>query len=80
MFKKNYLTYKSIIDMYEVVENKDPHHLANDFYYPCSIYKDGKKVPALFTERQLVDAIKRAARNPEDFPEKISWWRKIFKK
>jgi hypothetical protein len=66
--------------MYEAVENKDPHHLANDFYYPCSIYKDGKKTPALFTKNQINRAIQRAERNPEDFPEKNSLWRKIFKK
>ncbi len=78
MFKE-YYPFKSYIDMYEVVKNKDPHHLAQRLYYPCIVYREGRKMPALFTENQLLSAIHRASRNPEDIPKKIPWWKKIFK-
>ena len=68
----------SVIELKEVVENKDRRFGSNIYYYPCEIVlKSGKKENALFTESQILKAIERATRNPEDMPEK-SFWEILF--
>jgi len=48
------------------VENKQPHPAANDNYYLVLTDLSGQLTPMLFTERELMIAINRAHKNPED--------------
>lgn len=71
---------KSKVYLNEEVKNKGKHSAAAETYFPCKIIRsDGKVDQALFTKGQLLVAINRAARNPEDMPEptwleKVSVW------
>jgi len=48
-------------------------------YYPCTIeFGNGEKEKALFTKNQIEVALERGLDNPEDFPEKKSFWSKLF--
>ena len=68
---------KSNLDMEEVVENTERKFGSNLEYYPCLI---NKEIVALFTEHEIEIAMKRAARNPEDIHEDISFWNFLFGK
>lgn len=62
---------KSKIYIKERVPNKDRQFGEADYYYPVKIeLSDGAVAMALFTENQLMLALKRALDNEEDFPEK----------
>ena len=60
---------RSKIDTTEEVQNLDRKFGSCLFYLPCMI--DGE--PALFTKSQIDEALARAARNPEDIPNKSFW-------
>lgn len=47
-------------------------------YYPAVIYRSGWTHAALFTEDQIMDAIERARKQPEDAP-KPSWLAKLVR-
>lgn len=70
---------KSVIDMVEVVGNKDRVFGAALEYYPCAvILPSGDEVKALFTLDQINTAVERAERNPEDLPEDKTLWDILF--
>lgn len=73
---------KSIIYLSSIVENKNPHRLASGEYYLVYVSDDeGILFPALFTQREVSQAMLRAAKNPEDAPKaKIGWFRKLLLK
>lgn len=73
---------KSIIYRRSVVENKNPHRLANDTYHLVYVQdEEGKLHPALFTQGDLQRGIIRASRNPEDAPAlKVNWLQKLIQK
>ncbi len=73
---------KSIIYFSSIVENKNPHRLASGEYYLVYVSDDeGTMFPALFTQREVSQALTRAAKNPEDAPRiKIGWFRKLLLK
>lgn len=68
---------KSIIFETERVRNHARRFGSAPLYYPSMVVlKDGQRMPALFTENELQDAIDRARDNPEDVPpERKPWWR-----
>ena len=48
-------------------------------YYPATIvFKDGSEKKAMFKISQINNAVYTAERNPEDWPEDISFWEKLF--
>lgn len=55
-----------MIDVSKRVINKDRRFGSAQAYYRADIRMGGKVYPALFTWAQLVDAMDRAAANPED--------------
>ncbi len=57
---------KSNIHMDDVQVNRDRRFGAEGIYYPAMVHRKGAAVPALFTEAQIKEAIRRAAANPED--------------
>lgn len=73
---------KSIIYLSSIVENKNAHRLANGEYYLVYVSDDeGILFPALFTQREVSQAMLRAEKNPEDAPRAtIGWFRKILLK
>lgn len=73
---------KSIIYLSSLVENKNPHRLASGEYYLVYVSDDqGTLFPALFTQREVSQALTRAAKNPEDAPRvKMGWFRKLLLK
>ncbi len=71
---------KSEIKCTEVIVNKDRKFGAALFYYPVIIENEvGERAGALFTEKELNDALERAERNPEDVEEDVSMWDYMFK-
>jgi hypothetical protein len=42
------------------------------------IFKDGTEEDSLFTKNQIEIALKRGLENKEDFPEKKSFWDKLW--
>ena len=73
---------KSIIYLSNIVENKNPHRLANGEYYLVYLSdNEGLLFPALFTQHEVSQAMIRAAKNPEDAPQaKRSWFKKLLLK
>ncbi len=75
---------KSVIHFEDIVDNKNPHHLARDSYYLVKVVDTtGVAVPALFTYNDIDRAIKRAEKNPEDskgFNDTNSWVRNLLKR
>lgn len=70
---------KSKIHKSEEVGNKDRRFGSALSYYPAMIIDgDGNETPALFTRAQIMEAKKRAARNPEDVPENKTFWERLF--
>jgi hypothetical protein len=62
---------KSKLYIKERVPNKDREFGEAEYYYPVKIeLSDGAVEMALFTENQIITALKRALTNEEDFPEK----------
>ena len=73
------MSCKSTIYKKEAVANEGRKFGSAIEYFPCWIARmDGSEVPALFTQHQIVEAIERAAANPEDVPEKANWLQKVF--
>jgi hypothetical protein len=65
----------------EVVENKERKFGSDTKYYPCIIEISGilgYSENALFTRKQINEAIIRAERNPEDLPEDKTFWEWLF--
>ncbi len=61
---------KSLIELEEVVENKERRFGQNLQYFPCKVVDaDGKEHNALFSASQIEKAVARADTNPEDVPE-----------
>jgi hypothetical protein len=62
-----------------IVANQKPKPGANKEYFALRVQlASGKEVNALFSEKQLADAIKRAEKNPEDVPKAgniFDWFR-----
>ena len=60
------------------VENQDPHPAANLKYshirvqFPC-----GEERSLLFTDKEILRALDRADKNPEDLP-KVNWLRDLL--
>lgn len=51
----------------EIIENTERKFGSWRSYYPCIIiFGNGQKVNALFTRNQILTAVKRAVKNPED--------------
>lgn len=71
---------KSKIYFSEKLENKKRKSAAARFYYPAEIVlKNGTTKKALFTSNELMSAIERANKNPENFPvSSDSFWRRYF--
>ena len=71
---------KSVIYLNSLVENQNPHHLANESYYLVYISDaDGVMYPALFTNDSIGKAITRATQNPEDAPPiTMGWFKKLL--
>ena len=70
---------QSIIYFEEVVRNKERKFGSQNFYYPAKVcVDDGSFVNALFTIDQINVATERAERNPEDLPERKTFWENIF--
>jgi len=66
---------KGKIFLSEEVGNKDRRFGQALSYQPAMIIdRDGNEQPALFTRDQIKEAKDRAARNPEDVPETITFW------
>jgi len=61
---------KSKIYRSETVENKDRKSGGATHYQPAIIIIGEEEIRALFTIHDLDDAIERADRNHEDFPDK----------
>ncbi len=68
----------SKILMTEKVENKERKFGSQLEYYPCKIITPSGEANALFTKNQIEVAIERAARNPEDIPQDISFFDFLF--
>lgn len=68
--------------MSNIVENKNPHRLANTEYYLVYVADNEEFLfPALFTQQEISKALLRASKNPEDAPpHKISWFKKLMLK
>lgn len=69
--------------MREEVENLERHRLANPTYFPSYVkMKDEQLMPALFTEREIMVAVERGKKNPEDIGEQTveekTWLESIF--
>lgn len=62
-------TVDSTLKAAEMVPNKDRKFGSANEYFPCFFEKDGKKIPMLFTEHEVVTAMERAKKNPEDISE-----------
>tara|TARA_B110000495_G_C22883042_1_gene514998 strand:+ start:473 stop:685 length:213 start_codon:yes stop_codon:yes gene_type:complete len=61
-----------------VVENTQPHWAAAKKYNHLRVeFPDGEEKSLLFTDSEIVNALKRADKNTEDLPE-VSWIRDIF--
>lgn len=69
----------SIINMNEVVDNKERKFGSALQYYPAKVKtKTGESKVALFTDNELKIAMERAEINPEDIPQSSSIWDAIF--
>lgn len=64
-----------MIDISNRVTNTDRRFGSAQVYYRTDIRMGGKLHPALFTWAQLVDAMDRAAANPEDITPPTLWQR-----
>jgi hypothetical protein len=70
---------QSIVE-YRLVSNTDRRFGSERAYVPALIENEvGDFHPALFTPKQIQEAIDRARANPEDSP-KLSWWQGLFHK
>ena len=68
------------IALLEIVKNKEKHMLANSTYCQISFEgKDGKDYFLLFTYREILVALKRAAKNREDFEKEKRVLERAFK-
>lgn len=73
------MSYDSKIYLNEIVENKQRKFGSQKVYYSCKIiFKDGTEEDSLFTKNQIEIALKRGLENKEDFPEKKSFWDKLW--
>ncbi len=73
---------KSIIRHRSLVENQNPHHLANEQYHLVYVENaEGKLYPILLTQGDILRASARASLNPEDAPPyKLNWFEKLILK
>ena len=71
---------KSRIVLGEIVLNEKRKFGSLKHYYPCSILDvDGTEAPAMFSKDQIVKAMARADKNPEDVPKiERSFWAQVF--
>ena len=61
---------KSALYLNEVTPNRSRRFGSATVYYPAKIIRgDGSEVMALFTDAELTESIRRAAKNPEDTEE-----------
>jgi hypothetical protein len=62
----------------QLVDNTNQHWAANAKYNYIRVQKeDGKEVSLLFTDKEILRAAERAAKNPEDLPV-VSKFRNLF--
>lgn len=66
---------RSNLDLSEKVANKDRRFGAALEYYPARIITGGRTRTALFTARQIGEALARYEANPEDVPSPSMWER-----
>lgn len=71
---------KSQILVRDAVGNAGRKFGAGLVYYPAMVHLEYRTHRALFTESQILEAIERAEKNPEDWPKpaprpKGWWWR-----
>ncbi len=73
---------KSIVYLSNIIDNKNPHRLANSEYYLVYISDDEwTLLPALFTRHEIGVALNRALKNPEDTPLiKMGWIHRFIMK
>lgn len=73
---------KSVIHLSNLVKNKNPHRLANSEYYLVYVAdREGGLFPALFTQYEITQAMKRAVKNPEDAPKwEPNWIQRLLNK
>lgn len=67
-------THSLIVKQYVVNESR--RFGSTDRYVPAVVLDGDKYVPVLFTRNELMEAMKRAAANPEDAPQP-SWIARI---
>ena len=71
---------ESKLNLSEVVENTERKFGAALKYAPVYVvYPDGTEVPAMFTINAIENAIKTAAKNPEDMPNEKSFFERLFR-
>lgn len=63
---------KSNISIKDAVPNKDRKFGSAQVYYPTLVHLEYRTHRALFTESQIMDAIARAEKNPEDWPRPVA--------
>ena len=68
---------KSQIHARERVRNTARKFGSAQDYYPVLVHLPNVSRPALFTEREIMEAIERARQNPEDVPAP-SWWERLM--
>lgn len=62
----------------QLVRNQLKQPRARDYYYLLRMQlPSGKEIPALFTPKQIADAISRAHKNPEDVTKADSLLNKL---
>ena len=62
----------------QIVDNKNPHWKAASKYNHLRVqFPNGEEKSLLFTDKEIQNALDRAAKNPEDIL-KVSWLRDLF--
>lgn len=73
-----YIDMSNRIGDLKSVENTEKHFAANEKYNYIRIEtEDGKEIPLLFTDKEILRAKERAQKNQEDLP-KTNWLRDLL--
>lgn len=67
-----------MIDLTKQTDNTDRRFGSARHCHGCVVRTRHGDVAALFTDRQIDEAIQRAEANPEDAPDMRPWWRKML--
>lgn len=57
---------RALIGVIRFIPNKKRHHFGSRHYFGVLVEDQGTLVPLLLTHRQMMTAMKRAKKNPED--------------